>query len=222
MPASRFAVALEDLDGRRLAGAVRAEQAEHLTCLDREVDPAQRLVVAVALAQTADRDGAQSSTSTNAAGSNRSIRPAKASTSSLQSGWWPTATTVSPSPVDCGANAVGRRPGREPLVDLDRHVGCARDLAGGLARAKQRAREDELDRLRRPAVAASARAVARPAVGQRPQLIRFAGRCLGVAHDEQAHVPSVVRSRRRQGRVTMSTSSWTRCCSIARSTPTAS
>ena len=45
------AVALEDLDGRRLAGAVRAEQAEHLAGLDREVDPAQCLVVAVALAE---------------------------------------------------------------------------------------------------------------------------------------------------------------------------
>ena len=64
------AVALEDLDGRRLAGAVRAEQAEHLARLDREVDPAERFVVAVALAEARDRDGAQSSTSTNAPGSN--------------------------------------------------------------------------------------------------------------------------------------------------------
>ena len=39
-----LAVALEDLDRRRLAGAVRAEQAEHLARLDLEVDPAQRLV----------------------------------------------------------------------------------------------------------------------------------------------------------------------------------
>ena len=34
-----LAVALEDLDGRRLAGAVRPEEAEDLSLLDREVDP---------------------------------------------------------------------------------------------------------------------------------------------------------------------------------------
>ena len=50
------AVALEDLDGRRLAGAVRAEQAEHLAACDREVDPAKGLVLAVALAQAGNRD----------------------------------------------------------------------------------------------------------------------------------------------------------------------
>ncbi len=35
-------VALEHLDARRLSGAVGAEQAEHLTALDGEIDPAQR------------------------------------------------------------------------------------------------------------------------------------------------------------------------------------
>ena len=50
------AVALEDLDGGRLAGAVRPEQAEHLADGDLEVDPAQRLQVAVALAQVSDLD----------------------------------------------------------------------------------------------------------------------------------------------------------------------
>ena len=50
------AVALEDLDGRRLAGAVRAEQPEDLAFLDREVDPAHRLEVPVGLAQAADLD----------------------------------------------------------------------------------------------------------------------------------------------------------------------
>src|SRR5581483_1532743 len=61
------AVALEDLDGRRLAGAVRAEQAEHLAGTDLEVDPAHRLVLAVALAQTAHAHCCgHSSTSANA------------------------------------------------------------------------------------------------------------------------------------------------------------
>src|SRR5581483_5217817 len=50
------AVALEDLHGRRLAGAVRAEQPKHLALLDREVDPADRLEVPVGLAQAADLD----------------------------------------------------------------------------------------------------------------------------------------------------------------------
>ena len=35
--------AFEDLDGRRLAGAVRAEQAEALAALDRQVEAADRL-----------------------------------------------------------------------------------------------------------------------------------------------------------------------------------
>jgi hypothetical protein len=53
-----LAVALEDLHGRRLPGAVRAEQPEDLARADLEVDPADGLDVAVRLAQAADRDGA--------------------------------------------------------------------------------------------------------------------------------------------------------------------
>ena len=45
-------VALEDLDDRRLAGAVRAEQPEDGAARDLEVDPPNRLVVAVGLSQT--------------------------------------------------------------------------------------------------------------------------------------------------------------------------
>src|SRR4029077_11375671 len=51
-----LAVPLEDLDGRRLAGAVRPEQPEDLSLLDREIDPADRLEVPVGLAQAADLD----------------------------------------------------------------------------------------------------------------------------------------------------------------------
>ena len=50
------AVALEDLDRRRLAGAVRAEQAEDLALPDLEADAAQGLLLAVRLAQVADGD----------------------------------------------------------------------------------------------------------------------------------------------------------------------
>ena len=49
-----LAVALEDLDGRRLPGAVRAEQPEDLARCDLEVDPPHRLERAVALAQAGD------------------------------------------------------------------------------------------------------------------------------------------------------------------------
>ena len=47
-------VALEDLDRRRLAGPVGAEEAEDLAGPDLEVDPAHRLVLAVGLAEPPD------------------------------------------------------------------------------------------------------------------------------------------------------------------------
>jgi hypothetical protein len=50
------AVALEDLDRRRLPGAVRAEQAEDLARIDLEADPAQSLVGPVGLPELADGD----------------------------------------------------------------------------------------------------------------------------------------------------------------------
>jgi hypothetical protein len=50
-------VALEDLDGRGFARTVWAEQAEHLTALDRERDAAHGLHVAVRLAQVCHLDG---------------------------------------------------------------------------------------------------------------------------------------------------------------------
>jgi hypothetical protein len=56
-PARAAAVALEDLDGRRLARAVGAEEAEDLAPGDVEVDAADRLELAVGLAQVSDQDG---------------------------------------------------------------------------------------------------------------------------------------------------------------------
>ena len=50
------AVALEDLHGGGLAGAVRAEEAEDLALLHIEVDALDRIVLPVPLAQTADGD----------------------------------------------------------------------------------------------------------------------------------------------------------------------
>src|SRR6185503_12468790 len=57
----RRAVALEDLDERRLAGPVRPEDGEHLAAADVEVDAVERLrdaVVGLAQAAHADRRGA--------------------------------------------------------------------------------------------------------------------------------------------------------------------
>ena len=48
------AIALEDLDDRRLAGAVGAQEPEDGSPRDREVDAGDGLVTVVGLAQTAD------------------------------------------------------------------------------------------------------------------------------------------------------------------------
>jgi hypothetical protein len=56
-PARAGAIALEDLHRRRLARAVRAEEAEDLARRDLEVDAAYGVMVAVALVQVADEDG---------------------------------------------------------------------------------------------------------------------------------------------------------------------
>src|ERR1700730_10703380 len=57
LAATAHAVALEDLHGGGLAGAVRAEEAEHLASPHGYVDPPHRLEGAVALAQVVHRDG---------------------------------------------------------------------------------------------------------------------------------------------------------------------
>src|SRR6476469_2560968 len=84
------AVTLEDLDGRRLPGAVGAEEAEHLALLDLEIDAANRLEISVRLAQAANGDCAQtssSSTTTCPQGGNAgSGPPARAATARPQSG----------------------------------------------------------------------------------------------------------------------------------------
>src|SRR5436190_1182414 len=104
LPRIALAVALEDLDGGGLAGAVRAEQAEDLAHLYLEVDPAHRFQRAVRLAQSSDRDSAhQSSISSMPAGGNAGSGPPASSAAILpQSGWWPITTTVSP----CSATAA--------------------------------------------------------------------------------------------------------------------
>ena len=54
--AIRPAVALDDLDGRRLAGPIGAEEGEDLAAADLEGEPAKDCPTVVALAKTVDLD----------------------------------------------------------------------------------------------------------------------------------------------------------------------
>jgi hypothetical protein len=56
-PGVALAVALEDLDRRRLARTVRPQQPEDLAALDVEVDPAHGLDAPVGLLQVSHLDG---------------------------------------------------------------------------------------------------------------------------------------------------------------------
>ena len=56
VPLERGAVALQDLDGGRLARAVRAEQGEYLALFDFEADALDGLELAIRLAQLIDDD----------------------------------------------------------------------------------------------------------------------------------------------------------------------
>src|SRR5262249_28675565 len=84
-------VALEDLDGRRLPGAVRPEQTEHLSGRDLEADVSHRFVRAVGLAKVADDDrgrrhDGRSSTTTPAGGNGGSVPSPSAAATAPQSG----------------------------------------------------------------------------------------------------------------------------------------
>ena len=85
------AVALQDLDGRRLPRAVRAEETEHFAFPDLEADSAESLDSVVGLAEIAydDRVGHQASTviSATPAGGNPGSAPVSSSAISEQSGW---------------------------------------------------------------------------------------------------------------------------------------
>ena len=155
----RAAVALEDLDGRRLAGAVRAEQAEDLARLDLEVDPAQRLVRPVRLPQAADGDGRhQSSSTARPAGGNGG-----GSAAGELGGDQPAVGLVADdddlvaASGDRRADEFGGRAGREPLVGLRLAPERARDL-GAVSRARRSGLE---------MTAVGADAVAREALAER-------------------------------------------------------
>ena len=89
------------------------------------------------------------------------------------------------------ADVVGRRAGREALVDLgfaETECGC------GFARPQQRARQHgiRLHALLAQRLAERTRLLA-AVRRQRPQLIRRSGRGLGMTHDQQLHRARIIR-----------------------------
>ena len=182
-----------------MPGAVRAEQAEHLARLDREVDAAQRLVRAVGLAQAGHRDGVHRSTTAVAAGCEGAARSGEVEQDLAAVRLVADGDDRLAASGDRLADGVGGRARREPLVDLGLEARGSRDLLGRLTRPQQRAAEDGVGRLAREVLAERSRRG--PAGrGQRAQRVRLAGRCLGVADEDQAHAPSLVGLRRRPAR----------------------
>src|SRR5205085_4011833 len=131
------AVALEDLDRRRLAGAVRAEEAEDLAVRDLEVDAAHRLERAVRFAQSADGDCRHAETSSTSTwpqgGKDGSGPPLRAAAAWPQSGWWPTTSTVSPRPTAASRTSAGAAPG----ASRSSTCGSPRPSATAVSRARR-------------------------------------------------------------------------------------
>ena len=188
-----LAVALEDLDGRRLAGAVRAEQPEDLAGGDLEADAADGLDLAVRLAQAADLDRGSftaARSTTMPAGGNRRPRAAcsSAAIGRNRAGGRPRRPS-SPRPSTASRTLLGGCAGREPLVDLGPLRRAPARSPRRLAGAQERAREDH--RGGRSALRGEPRAelprlpLAR--CGQRAQLVRLAGRSLCMADEQQPH-----------------------------------
>jgi hypothetical protein len=87
---------------------------------------------------------------------------------------------------DRGLDVVRGRTRPEAFVDLGFDPGGAGDLVGSLTRAEQRAAEHGFRLADGQTLAESARRRA-AGVGQRAELVGFAGCGLGVADDDQAH-----------------------------------
>src|SRR5262249_35197304 len=129
-------VALENLDRRRLAGAVRAEQAEDLADGDGEVDAADGLVAVVRLAEPADLDGDQRWTATKPAGGKSGGGPAVSSAAMRgRSGWGPTPSTVSPRPANASRTLSTVAPGAS-RSSISGRTPTARPTASAVWRAR--------------------------------------------------------------------------------------
>ena len=195
-----LAVALEHLDRRRLAGAVRPEEAEDLALLDLEADrrerprPGRRTCAGrVTLMASRHASRPRSITTRPAVGNGGSGPPVSSARDPAAVGLVPDGDDRLAALRDCVAHGVGRRARREPLVGLGGRPERAGDLLAGLAGAEQRARDDGRHRPR-PRRRAGRRARA-PAGGrsrgQRAQLVRLARSGLGVADEVEPHGPRI-------------------------------
>src|SRR5919201_2068312 len=132
------AIALADLDRSRLAGDGGAQQAEHLSAGDLELDPAQRLDGDVRLAQVADGDcrhSGRSIATIPAGGKAGSAPPVRAAAILPQSGWWPTTTTICPRSPAAARTSSGLAPrARRSSGSASRPAGLASSAAVSLAR----------------------------------------------------------------------------------------
>ena len=89
-----------------------------------------------------------------------------------------------------GADSLGGRARREPLVGLRLQARRSRELPCGLSRAQQRARQHRVGAeafAGEPLTEGPGRLAAFR--GERPELVRLPGRSLGVTHDHQPHGP---------------------------------
>ena len=180
-------IALQDLDGRRLAGPVRPEKREHLTDLDAERDSVQDLARAVRLAQA--------ETSMAVTARPRRSPPVGSRARGRRS-----------EPRQCASSrADGRPPPRSrhgPATTLARVSGVApgarrssaedpeltADQVPGLAGAKQRAREDGVRLDARLPQASPERAGLLATGGcEGAQLVGFSSSRLGMAHEVELH-----------------------------------
>ena len=187
-------VALQDLDRRRLPRAVRSEEPEDLARLDVEVDSPDGLVLAVGLAQRADRDRGGAGAHASSSSGNESPTwkpgslPVTASMIPEQSGWWQTAATGPARPATAARRESAVAPGRELIADEDVAAEPLGDRFRGLTRAGQWAREHGSRGLVEPGESLREELRAVPACpGQLPELVGLAGLSLGVATEVDAH-----------------------------------
>ena len=154
-----LAEALEDLDRRRLArrrsgragrtprrrrsrSRCRAAPRARRSSSEPATETALTAPAPAGRARTPSRD-AHSSTSAKPAVGKATSRPVSASTISLQSGWWPTATTVSPRPPTAARTLVERRARARAARRRPARGRRASAIASAVStRAPQRARDD--------------------------------------------------------------------------------
>ena len=182
-----MAVALEDLDRRRLAGAVRSEQAEDLAGFDREVDSPESFLRRRSVLRSPRTETALTARprATRARGEPASRAGEREDDLA--------AVGLVPDDHDRLASALDRRAQSSPSAP-----GARRSSASGVSPAARaigsavsRARSSGLETTAsgcsafEPLADRSCDGASRR--GQRAQLVRLAGRCFGVAHEEETH-----------------------------------